>query len=290
MLVPGAVGGGEDHAHLVGRGVQFAGGPGVDARGSPDLRERDPVPLVQGVQPAGGHPLRLGAQAHQLAQQRLVLLHLVRLALGVHDVAGLRSPVLHVQQLTASQSVRALGLLLLAFGEDEGRLLDGPATLAGPLADRPALRGTGLLRVGQPVGGVGNAERRAVRDLAVVEHRLVDVDDLALVRVEEELGGGHVQDGVELCLAVGRQHHIASGGLAGNDDVLLGFVPFLGRHRFEHPPGAEHRENHHTDDRAGHHRTKRSGRALLRAGRARLYELRDQPSLREGVGVEFVPS
>lgn len=181
--------------------------------------------------PAGG-----AAVTDQGAQQQFVLLDLVRLARGVHDVAGpVRSRTLDVHQLTAAQPVRALGLLLVSLREDERRLLDGPAALAGLLADGPPLLRTGFVLVRQPVGGVRDAERGAVRDLAVVEDRFVDVDDLALVRVEQELGGGHVQHRVELSLAIGLQHHIPGGGFAGDDDVLVRGVPLLGCHGFEHP-------------------------------------------------------
>lgn len=246
---------------------------------------------MQCVQPGGRHPLRCTALPHQLAQQEFVLRHGIRLALGVDDIAGLvGSGSLHVQQFTASQTVRAFGLLVLAFGEDECRLLNRPAALARAFADRPALGSAGFPGVGQPVRGIGNAEGCSVRDLPVVEYRLGDVDDLALVRVEEEFGGRHVQNGVELPLAIGLQHHIARGGLAGNDHVLFRFVPPFGCYRFEHAPRPEDGEDHHSDDRSGHHRTQGARRTFFRTGRVRLYELRNQPSLREGVGVEFVPS
>ncbi|CAO0837308.1 hypothetical protein SMICM17S_01324 [Streptomyces microflavus] len=261
----------------------LAGSPGFPSRAG----KGDPVALVQRRQPGGGDPLGLGVLVDQGAQEQFVVGYGVRLARGVHEIAGPVGPF-DVHHLAAAQPRLVVRFLLLALGEDEGRFLDGPPTLTGPFADGPSLGGSGVLGVGQPVGGVGDAERRAVRDRAVVQDRFVDVDDLALVLGEQELGRGHVQDGVELLLAAGLQHHVTGGGLAGDDDVLVGVVPALGGHRLEHAPGAEDGEDD-ADDRSRYDRAQGARCAFLGAGRVGLQELCDQPPLRKGVGVEFIP-
>ncbi len=267
MLGAGAGLGEEDHADAVlGPGEGVAGYAGGVPDASVEVREVDLVAGLQGGEPVVGDGLRLLAEADEGGEESGgVGLHRV-LGAGVVD-EELRVPLLalDVQDLSVLEPAGALGPLEVALGEEEGRLLDpGALAAAGLLADGPALRPARVVRRGQPVGGVGDAEDRAARRLALVELLVLDLDDLELVGVEQEPGGGEVEDGVEQGLPVlalaGLQDDVPGRRLLADDHAGAGVVPALGGGGLEHAPGAEPGDDQRGDDHPGEDRAQRAWR------------------------------
>ncbi len=165
------------------------------------------------------------------------------------------------------QTARTLHLVRVTVGEEEGGLLYGLAIAAGLFAHRPAFALRCLGRFREPVGGVRDAQGRAVGEFSAVQFPLVDLEDVEPVGFEEQPGGGHVQDGVQLLLAACLQNHIQGGGFAAQDDVCAGGVPAFGGLGAEHAPGAESGQDQGGDDQAGQHRAQRArGASSVRSG------------------------
>lgn len=271
----------------------------VRARGAGQLREGQVVARVEGGEPLLGDRLRGGAGADQGRGEgrgvRPALREAVPGAGGVHEEALLGpAGALDVQHLAVGGAARVVEQSGLAVGEDERRRLDAPAVAAGLLADGPALGLARVLLRGEPVGGVGDADDGAARGFARVEHLVLDLDDLELLRVEEEPGGGQVQHGVQpgLVLAAdpGGQDHVPGRRLLADDDGGAGRVPALGRLWSEHAPGSEAGDHERPDHDPGHDGAQRPGGALLGAGGRGLQERGHRAPLREGVRVELITS
>ncbi len=211
-------------------------------------------------------------------------------AAGVDEVTGaVLSP--DVEDLAAGEPSGALGQPVVACGEDEGGLLHGvPAT--GLHADGPALGGARVLFLGQPVGGVRDAEDGPARGLSRVEDVVGDLDDAVVLRCQQQPGGGEVQHRVQerpaaLSLA-GGEHHVAGGGRLADDHLGAGAVPAPGGGRSEHAVGAGPREDQGARDEAGQYGAKGARGALVGAGGRGPEECRHHASLREGVRVQVV--